>query len=94
MNGSIADDSASQPESREEWAVVKFRGQIANQQRRKKTLDFSVQTDADLGSSALFSGVASAAFTVSNPVSEFILTAPWSSAVYTGTFIGPTSFRK
>jgi endo-1,4-beta-xylanase len=44
-------------------------------------------------------GKASAAFTVSttgcSPLAQFILTAPWSSAVYhTGTFISPISFKK
>jgi endo-1,4-beta-xylanase len=41
---------------------------------------------------------ASASFTVNatgcSPISEFVLTAPWSSSVYhTGTFIAPMSFR-
>ena len=44
-------------------------------------------------------GKASAAFTVNttgcSPLAQFILTAPWSSAVYhTGTFISPISFKK
>jgi endo-1,4-beta-xylanase len=41
---------------------------------------------------------ASASFTVNatgcSPISEFVLTAPWSSSIYhTGTFIAPMSFR-